>query len=257
MAKLDPIRERLLQLVDERGTSLAAASRVIGRNHSYLQQFIHRGTPRRLAEDDRHKLANFFDIPEHELVIRKGPATPQRIAATPEGRQVREIQLGQVTVRAAVQAGEFEADMEWPHDRQYVVTVPIDKRYAHLTRFALEVRGLSMNQRYAEGAILICVPLAELERWPKNKERVIVQRRNRHGEIESTVKEIVETDGRIVLWPRSDHEDYQQPIPLQVSWVDIPETPAEYGVSENGFDGEEVQIIALVIGSYTPETTDY
>lgn len=62
----DP-RERLGQLADARGASLAALSRLIGRNATYLQQFITKGSPRRLAEEDRRTLARFFGVTEAEL----------------------------------------------------------------------------------------------------------------------------------------------------------------------------------------------
>ena len=66
-ANLDPVRRRLIALVAERKVSLAAVSRAIGRNHSYLQQFVKRGTPRRLPEEARHALANFLDADERSL----------------------------------------------------------------------------------------------------------------------------------------------------------------------------------------------
>lgn len=47
--------------------SLAALSRLIGRNGTYLQQFMTKGSPRRLAESDRRVLAEFFGVPEAEL----------------------------------------------------------------------------------------------------------------------------------------------------------------------------------------------
>jgi len=46
---MDP-RERLSELVRERGNSLAALSRMLGRNSTYLQQFITKGSPRKLEE---------------------------------------------------------------------------------------------------------------------------------------------------------------------------------------------------------------
>jgi hypothetical protein len=66
-ANLDSVRRRLLAAVAERKVSLAAASRAIGRNHSYLQQFVMRGTPRRLPEVIRHALAKFLDVDERTL----------------------------------------------------------------------------------------------------------------------------------------------------------------------------------------------
>jgi phage repressor protein C with HTH and peptisase S24 domain len=63
---MDP-RERLSELARERGSSLAALSRMLGRNASYLQQFITKGSPRKLEEQDRRRLAQFFGVGEGEL----------------------------------------------------------------------------------------------------------------------------------------------------------------------------------------------
>jgi len=62
-----PARERLAHLTREKGTSLASLSRMLGRNTTYLQQYISKGSPRKLEEDDRRKLARFFAVPETEL----------------------------------------------------------------------------------------------------------------------------------------------------------------------------------------------
>lgn len=63
----DPARQRLVELAERRGTSLAALSKLIGRNASYLQQFIRKGSPRKLEETDRATLARFFGVGEDEL----------------------------------------------------------------------------------------------------------------------------------------------------------------------------------------------
>lgn len=60
-------RRRLLDLAQERGVSLAGLSEMIGRNSSYLQQFIRKGSPRKLEEGDRSKLAKFFGVDESQL----------------------------------------------------------------------------------------------------------------------------------------------------------------------------------------------
>ena len=62
----DP-RRRLLELADARGASLSALSRMIGKNASYLQQFVRKGSPRRLEELDRARLARFLGVEEREL----------------------------------------------------------------------------------------------------------------------------------------------------------------------------------------------
>ncbi|MGZ5792234.1 MAG: transcriptional regulator, partial [Croceibacterium sp.] len=63
---MDP-RERLAELAGEARTSLSALSRMIGRNSSYLQQYIGKGSPRKLEEEDRRRLAEFFGVGEAEL----------------------------------------------------------------------------------------------------------------------------------------------------------------------------------------------
>ena len=60
-------RERLLELAKARGASLAGLSELLGRNASYLQQFIKKGSPKKLEEGDRKTLAQFFGVPEAEL----------------------------------------------------------------------------------------------------------------------------------------------------------------------------------------------
>jgi phage repressor protein C with HTH and peptisase S24 domain len=66
MAASEP-RERLLELSAERGVSLAQLSALVGRNSSYLQQFVRKGSPRKLEEGDRATLARFFGVGEGEL----------------------------------------------------------------------------------------------------------------------------------------------------------------------------------------------
>ena len=60
-------RERLLELSQDRGSPLTRLSEMIGRNPTYLQQFIRKGSPRKLEEEDRRTLAEFFGVPESQL----------------------------------------------------------------------------------------------------------------------------------------------------------------------------------------------
>lgn len=64
---MDPARMRLVALAAERGVSLAALSGLLGRNAAYLQQFVRKGSPRKLEENDRRTLAEFFGVDEAEL----------------------------------------------------------------------------------------------------------------------------------------------------------------------------------------------
>ena len=60
-------RETLEQLMIERGDTSVALSRMLGRNAAYVQQFIRRGIPKKLDEDDRRKLARYYGVPESVL----------------------------------------------------------------------------------------------------------------------------------------------------------------------------------------------
>ena len=66
MVTSDP-RSKLLLLASKHGASLSGLSELIGRNSTYLQQFIRKGSPRKLEENDRRTLAQFFGIDESEL----------------------------------------------------------------------------------------------------------------------------------------------------------------------------------------------
>jgi len=61
------IRLRLDALIGAAGEDYASLSRMLGRNPTYVQQFVKRGVPRRLSEDDRRLLAQHFGIAERLL----------------------------------------------------------------------------------------------------------------------------------------------------------------------------------------------
>ena len=67
MMSQSDVRNRLGELSKERGASLASLSELLGRNPSYLQQFIKKGSPRKLEEGDRRTLAEFFGVAESQL----------------------------------------------------------------------------------------------------------------------------------------------------------------------------------------------
>ena len=53
----DPARRAVRAAVAAAGMTLKQASRALGRNDAYLQQYLYRGTPRRLPEQLRLRLA--------------------------------------------------------------------------------------------------------------------------------------------------------------------------------------------------------
>lgn len=63
----DDPRDFLERLCAERGEDFAGLSRMLGRNPAYIQQFVRRGVPKRLKEEERRKLARYFAVSEAEL----------------------------------------------------------------------------------------------------------------------------------------------------------------------------------------------
>jgi phage repressor protein C with HTH and peptisase S24 domain len=108
-------RDRLLELARERGVSLLGLSEMLGRNASYLQQFIRKGSPRRLEETDRRTLAQFFAVPESELGGAEPDSTTPR-AQGPAARLREEwIEVPRLAIGAAAGAGAMASD-EAPFD---------------------------------------------------------------------------------------------------------------------------------------------
>ena len=60
-------RAALERLIETRQEEYAGLSRLLGRNSTYVQQFIKRGSPRRLHEDDLRTLARYFGVSVADL----------------------------------------------------------------------------------------------------------------------------------------------------------------------------------------------
>ena len=108
----DP-RKVLERLCAERGEDFAGLSRLLGKNPAYIQQFIRRGTPRRLREEERRTLARYFNIPESMLGGRDDGAeiAAGMIAVT---RSAVRVSAGPGAIPAA-EGGEpyFAFDRRW------------------------------------------------------------------------------------------------------------------------------------------------
>jgi hypothetical protein len=64
---MDNVREELDRLIQQRRLGYSEISRLLGRNAAYIQQFIKRGSPRKLDDADRRLLARFFCVDEQLL----------------------------------------------------------------------------------------------------------------------------------------------------------------------------------------------
>lgn len=95
-----------------RGESLAGLSKMLGRNAAYLQQYVRRGTPRKLDEADRRLLADYLDIDEHLLSDTPAAGVRSRYYRVP--RLLVEASAGSgALVDAELAASEFGFDRNW------------------------------------------------------------------------------------------------------------------------------------------------
>jgi len=120
------VRAALARLIDEQGADFAGLSRLLGRNPAYIQQFIKRGTPRRLAEEDRRLLARYFGVSEEVLGGRPEPSAGQSGL----------VRVARLEVGAAAGAGAL------PHDERALGHIAFDP--AWLRRVAADPKRLSL-----------------------------------------------------------------------------------------------------------------
>lgn len=107
----DPVRETVRHLLRRKGITMREASLAMGRNASYLQQFLTRGSPATLRRRDREVLAGLLgcsasDLWPAEPVEPEGPAYGR--PAAPAGASLAEIP--EVEVDAAAGGGTTGAD---------------------------------------------------------------------------------------------------------------------------------------------------
>ena len=76
----DEVRKKIGKIIEERGIPLAKLSVEIGKNVAYLHQFLSKGSPIRLPEEQRQRLAHILQVSEQELTdIKITPASTSEI----------------------------------------------------------------------------------------------------------------------------------------------------------------------------------
>lgn len=138
-------RARLQQLCVERRVSLSGLSTMIGRNSSYLQQFIRKGSPRKLEEADRRTLAQFFAVPESEL---GGSEANSYATPAPRGDW---IEVPRLPLGAAAGPGAIAGD-EAPFDSfRFSRTWLREQGLTNAQLSAIRVQGDSMEPLLHDG----------------------------------------------------------------------------------------------------------
>jgi phage repressor protein C with HTH and peptisase S24 domain len=228
---LDPVRLKVLKLIKDRDTDLKNASIAIGRNAAYLHQFVYRGTPKVLSEDDRAALAEHLGCESDELRHKKAPQRKPRKKAAPRENVVRPsspsappegyMAVPEIDVRASAGPGALSEGFEETKDMWFfpdpVIRHEFRARPADLRMITID--GDSMEPLLSTGdRILIDVS----QRVPVPPGIFVIW------------------DGMGLVAKRIEHEPNSEPPKVVIKSVN-----PEYETYER--DAEEVHIIGRVV----------
>ncbi len=122
-------REALERLVLERRENYGALSRMIGRNPAYIQQFVKRGTPRKLDEEDRRVLARYFGVAESVLGGRDAPLVMAAVAPGRSGKPLRAPVVGDMILVPRLELGASAGSGSLDQDERAAGAVAFDTRW--------------------------------------------------------------------------------------------------------------------------------
>ncbi|MGV1684178.1 S24 family peptidase [Sphingopyxis sp. NJF-3] len=141
---VDDPRAALDRLLQEKGIDYAQLSARIGRNPAYIQQYIKRGSPRRLAEEDRARIAAYLGVPEAML----GGPTP-RVAAASRARGPGMVLVPKLAIGASAGAGASidgePVEGELAFDPRWLRGLGADPRALSIIRVAGDSMAPTLN----------------------------------------------------------------------------------------------------------------
>jgi len=119
-----------------------------------------------------------------------------------------ELGIRMVPLVGEVKAGAFMSVQEMEEPDEFLGFY--DPQYARADLFALRVVGRSMNLRYPDGSIVICVN--SKESGIIDGDDVVLKRFNGLGQVETTIKEYVINGESQEFWPRSTDPKHRLPF---------------------------------------------
>lgn len=133
------LRERVKALINgSKGENYSTISAILGRNPSYIHQYITRGSPKCLSENDRRKLASHFDIDQQHLMLTNADVCAPVAPKTND--EIELIKLWPLSKEAP--ALPFRRD--W-----------LTKNFSTSTLVAVRVEGDAMEPTLKNGAITL------------------------------------------------------------------------------------------------------
>lgn len=203
--------ERLKALREQKQLTQAAVAATVGVAISTVSRWGRNGHS--LGFDDAVKLASLYGVGVSELTGDDSTESPM---GGGQGIMRRVKLVGQL------QAGSWREAIEFPPEEQGELPIYLAPHQRHLVAQAFRVCGQSMNKLYPHETIVIVAATIANKIQPRSGQVVLVQRRNKRGQIEATLKEyVVGPDGVKWLWPRSTDPQYQTPLAYKEGDEDV------------------------------------
>ena len=137
MEQEDP-RFALARLIRDNNDDYVGLSRLLGRNAAYVQQYIKRGSPKRLPEQERSVLARYFGVDERVLGAPDANKSGLRL--------IPKLAIGASAGGGALTDAETVAG-KVGFDEQYLRRMGVDPAQVEL----IVVQGESMQPTLADG----------------------------------------------------------------------------------------------------------
>lgn len=150
----DDVRQLIRDTLLQRHLNMSAVSKMLGKNHAYLHQFLDRRIPAQLPELVREQLAKILQVPEDKLRGGGGKGAPPPRVGAP--RFNSSFMGDKIPVYGAAQGGS-DGSFPWNGDAVDHIWRP-----AHLAgatdAYAVYVSGSSMEPRYYAGEAVYIHP---------------------------------------------------------------------------------------------------
>jgi phage repressor protein C with HTH and peptisase S24 domain len=227
---LDPIRLRVLKLLQDKGSDLKKASLAVGKNAAYVHQYVYRGTPKVLPEDVRLALATHLEVDESELRHAEAPARrpyAETHAPGTEPRRKRGLEIEgfsavkEIDVRASAGPGAINDGLEEAKGT-WLFPDPV-------IRHEFRARATDLH--------IVTIDGDSMEPLLSSGDRILIDTSQR---VPVPPGIFVIWDGMGIVAKRIEHVPHSKPPKIVIKSIN-----PEYQTYER--DGEEVNIIGRVI----------
>lgn len=162
----------------------------------------------KLAEALRMTVEELTGSTETGLYVLKTRAIIDRDAE-------RNVSFAYIRVRGEVSAGVWRAMEEEDAFETYEVPIASDPRFPPGSLFGLIVRGSSVDKFARDGEIAVCLDIWQSPR-PYQHDDLVVVRRRRAGEHETTIKQVRWHNKVLCLFTASNDPRFDNEAPLNV-----------------------------------------